>query len=210
MVEKRDAQKAKAKQEKEKPEAPKEEGKPKEEKAGKVVRKPAGKPEGRRPRREEFRAESIIRLAETNLDATKPVRASIRRVSGVGFMFSNAVAAVCGFGDKKLGDLTEQERKKLEDILMHPENYNIPFWLCNRRKEPATGQDRHLIVSQLELTKRADIGQVRKLKTYKGVRHSLGLPVRGQRTRSSFRHERSVGVVRKAARMRGAGKKKGK
>jgi len=95
---------------------------------------------------------------------------------------------------------------------MHPENYSIPSWLYNRRKDPETGRDKHIAVSRLELTKRMDIGQMRKLKTYKGVRHSFGLPVRGQRTRSSFRHGRSVGVVRKAARMRqaAAGKKKGK
>jgi len=202
MVEKKDVQKTK--KESKKPE-PKVEEKPTVETKA-VGRKPLEKQDEKKPKKDELRAENIIRLAETNLDATKPVRRAIRRISGVGFMFSDAVANVCGFGDKKLGDLTEEERQKLENILMHPEKYDIPSWLYNRRRDPVTGEDKHLTVSQLELTKKMDIGQMKKLKTYRGVRHSLGLPVRGQRTRSSFRHGRSVGVIKKKA-QQSSGKK---
>jgi hypothetical protein len=35
------------------------------------------------------------------------------------------------------------------------------------------------------------------MRAYKGVRHELGQPVRGQRTRSSFRTQKTVGVARK-------------
>jgi small subunit ribosomal protein S13 len=196
MVEKKDVQKAKSEQKKAEPQ--KAEEKP-EDKAKAVAKRPAEKPEEKKPKRIELRSQDIIRLAETNLDGTKPVKVAVRRVQGIGFVMSNAIAAVCGFGDKKLGDLTEEERHRLEDILTHPENYNIPPWLYNRRADPVTGQNRHTIASQLDLSRKTDIGQIRKLKTYKGVRHSLGLPVRGQRTRSSFRHEKSVGVVRKSA-----------
>ena len=53
----------------------------------------------------------------------------------------------------------------------------------------------------LETAKKFDIQRMVDLKTYKGIRHMLGLPVRGQRTRSSFRKGRVVGVVRKAVKL---------
>ncbi|HDD46536.1 MAG TPA: 30S ribosomal protein S13, partial [Candidatus Aenigmarchaeota archaeon] len=46
-------------------------------------------------------------------------------------------------------------------------------------------------------TTKLDINFMKKIKTYKGIRHALGLPVRGQRTRSSFRKGRTIGVKRK-------------
>jgi small subunit ribosomal protein S13 len=42
-----------------------------------------------------------------------------------------------------------------------------------------------------------DIKNLRKMKCYRGVRHSLGLPVRGQKTRSNFRKGKTVGVRKK-------------
>jgi small subunit ribosomal protein S13 len=71
--------------------------------------------------------------------------------------------------------------------------------MLNRKRDPVTGEDKHLAVSELELTHKMDIDLMRKLKSYKGVRHSIGLPVRGQRTRGSFRKGKTVGVSKKKA-----------
>ena len=139
----------------------------------------------------------IIRLAETNLDGRKKVEVAIRSIKGVGFMFSNAVASACGLRGKILGDLSETEIKKLEEAVMHPEKLNLRAWIFNRRADPVSGENRHLVASQLEFTTKFDINEMKKLKTYRGIRHILGLPVRGQRTRSSFRKGRTVGVSRK-------------
>ena len=143
--------------------------------------------------------QQIIRLVETNIDGRKEVNAAIRRIPGVSFMFANAVTKFGGFQKKKLGDLSEDEIKKLESVILHPEKYEIPQWLYNRRKEPATAEDKHLSASSLEFAEKMDVNEMKKLKTYKGIRHSLGLPVRGQRTRSSFRGGKSVGVNKKRA-----------
>jgi small subunit ribosomal protein S13 len=144
-------------------------------------------------------AQQIIRLVETNLDGRKEVGAAIRSIDGISFMLANAIVKVGHFQKKKIGELSEEESKRLEAIIAHPENYNIPVWMLNRRKEPATGENKHLTASTLEFAQRMDLNEMKKNKTYKGVRHSLGLPVRGQRTRSSFRHNKSVGVVKKKA-----------
>jgi len=141
--------------------------------------------------------QQIIRLVETNIDGRKDVKTGIRRIPGISFMFANVIVKLGDFQKKKLGDMSDDEIKKLESIILHPEKYNIPSWLYNRRKEPATAEDKHLSASSLEFAKKMDINEMKKLKTYKGIRHSAGLPVRGQRTRSSFRHGRSVGVSKK-------------
>jgi len=140
----------------------------------------------------------IIRLGETNLDGSKRVDVAIRQVKGVSFVFANAVAKTLGFENRSLGDLSESELKTLEDALTNPAKYDIPSWLFNRRKDPDSGTDTHLLTSNLELTQKMDIDRMKKIKCYRGVRHILDLPVRGQRTRSSFRKGKTIGVSRKA------------
>lgn len=142
------------------------------------------------------RVTGIVRLVETNIDSAKPVKAAIRSIRGISFMFSNAVSRVSGFGDKKLADLSEQEIHTLEDIIAHPERHGIPVWIYNRRNDPIKGGDGHLSVSKLELTQRMDINEMKKLKSYRGIRHIYGLPVRGQRTGSGS-GGKVVGVSKK-------------
>lgn len=143
--------------------------------------------------------QNIIRLGETNLDGNKPVRDAILQIKGVSFSLSNAISKVSPFADRKVGDLSEEEIKKLDDMINNPQNYNIPSWMYNRRKDFETGEDKHLAVSRLELTQKMDIGREKKLRSYRGIRHMAGLPVRGQRTRGSFRTGGTLGVSRKKA-----------
>ncbi len=71
--------------------------------------------------------------------------------------------------------------------------------MVNRQKDPYSGDNIHLVGPDLELMNREDINLQKKLKSYTGVRHALGLPVRGQRTRTSFRKGTTIGVSRKKA-----------
>jgi small subunit ribosomal protein S13 len=173
------------------PEKKKEEKKP-------VVQKPA-----------ETKVKKIVRVADTNVDGDKVVAVAVREIKGIGPMFANAVAAVSGFGDRKLSELTEEEVRKLEEILSSPVKHGIPVWMLNRRGDPQTAENRHLIASSLDFARSTDINEMKKWKTYKGVRHASGLPVRGQRTRSSFRTKgKTVGVQRKKEEPAKAGAKK--
>jgi len=139
----------------------------------------------------------IVRLVETNLDGAKPVQEAIRRITGVSFMLSNAITRQCGLYGKKLSALSEGEVKALEEAILNPEKAGLPVWMLNRRSEPASGKSRHLVASQLDFAKKMDINELKKMKCYRGVRHIQGQPVRGQRTRSSFRKGKSVGVRKK-------------
>ena len=146
--------------------------------------------------------QQIVRLVETNLDGGRPVRSAIRGIKGVSFMFSNAVAIVSGIGDRKLSELSDGEIKNLEDIITNPDKHGIPPWLCNRKSDPVTGKTSHLSASTLEFRNKMDIDQMKKIKSYSGIRHMHHLPVRGQRTRGSFRRGKTVGVSKKKAAQR--------
>ncbi len=145
---------------------------------------------------ERVRAGDVIRFVETNLDGSKPVATSIRGIKGVSFMFANAVALRSGFSSRRLNDLSETELNTLEDIILNPSAHSLPLWLVNRRSDPFTGGSSHLTASSLDLSRKTDINEMKRIKSYKGVRHAAGLPVRGQRTRNTSRTGKSVGVQR--------------
>lgn len=140
----------------------------------------------------------IVRIAGRDLDGHKKIRHGLIGIKGVSHNFAYSVAEVSGIDPtKRLGDLEDSEIERLNDIILHPEKYNIPSWLYNRRKDRETGKDIHLVMSKLDLAKRWDINRLQKIKSYRGIRHKLGLPCRGQRTKSTFRKSGAVGVVRK-------------
>jgi small subunit ribosomal protein S13 len=144
----------------------------------------------------------VVRVMNTDLDGEKPLKNALLGIKGISHAMSKAVCLAAGFDPNiKLGSLTENEIAKLEAVIKEPKKYGIPAWMLNRRKEPETGADFHLVGADLEIARKFDIQKMIELKTYKGFRHMLGLPVRGQRTRSSFRKGRVVGVVKKAAKV---------
>lgn len=148
----------------------------------------------------------IIRVAETDLDGNKDIYNALRKIKGVSFMFSNAICNILEIDRKrKAGTLTEKEVKDVEDIIQNPK---IPEWLLNRRKDYDTGNNLHLTGSKLKLRKEFDIKRLKKIKSYKGMRHAYGLPVRGQKTKGHFRKGRSVGVQKKKIQQQKKGSKK--
>jgi len=157
----------------------------------------------------EKRAMNVVRLGETNLDGNRKVSSALLEIKGVSFSIARIISDISGLGEKRVSELSEHELHKLEDIIIHLDKHKIPSWLYNRRRGPEKGETVHLTTSQLELTRRMDIDRMKKTRTYKGVRHMLGQPVRGQRTRSSFRTEGTVGVQRKAAKAAQAAARKG-
>jgi small subunit ribosomal protein S13 len=144
----------------------------------------------------------IVRVIGTDLDGNKSLKISLTKIKGISHSMSHSIINAVGFNPHmKLGDLDEQQLQKVEDAIKNPANYGIPVWSFNRKHDLATGADLHLSGSDFEITRKFDIQRMINLKTYKGGKHMLGLPVRGQRTKSKFRGGRSVGVVRKATRV---------
>jgi small subunit ribosomal protein S13 len=69
--------------------------------------------------------------------------------------------------------------------------------MLNRRKDYESGRDLHLVGADVTMAIRADIERERRIRSRRGIRHELGLPVRGQRTRTTGRKGLQVGVQRK-------------
>lgn len=179
-----------------------------------VMAKPEEKPRGERPKRPEEKkpaevikkrivpagVRGIVRLAEVDLDGTKRLHQALLKVKGIGQALARAIPLAAGIdGNVLTGSLTDEQIERIEAVVAKPADFGIPGHLLNRRADPATGEHRQLVSSELTIARRADIDTMKKIRCYKGVRHELGQPVRGQRTRSSFRTGMVAGVTRAKA-----------
>ena len=142
----------------------------------------------------------IIRVANTDLDGRKKIFYALQKIKGVGFMFANAVLRQANIPlDKLAGELTDEEVERINSVIASPLSNGIPAWMVNRRRDYESGVDKHLILGDLDFVKSNDIKRLKKIKSYRGIRHHLGLPVRGQKTKSNFRKNKGkvMGVNKK-------------
>ena len=140
----------------------------------------------------------IVRLHGTSLDGAKPIPYALCDIKGLGIRVARAIVKKVGLDPSlRLGNLSDSEIKRLEDVLENPAARGLPSWLLNRRKDPQTGDDLHLLTSDLTLRVKGDIDLMREIRSWKGDRHAKGLKVRGQRTKTTARKGRSVGVSRR-------------
>lgn len=98
---------------------------------------------------------------------------------------------------KRLGFLTAEEISRIETIVKDPVKENLPEWYVNRQRDRMSGRMLHLIGSDLDFAHRNDIDRLKRIKSWRGIRHSQGLKVRGQHTRTTGRGGAAVGVSRK-------------
>lgn len=161
-----------------------------------VIHMAEAKPETRR----------IVRILGTDVNGSLSVERALRKIKGVSFMFSRAVCTTQGIErTRKAGTLEEREIKGIENFIKEPQ---LPKWMLNRRKDRDSGNDTHISSAKIDLIKREDINLLKKVRSYRGIRHELGQPVRGQRTRGTFRTNKAVGVSKKAAKQKAQGGKK--
>ncbi len=140
----------------------------------------------------------IVRIRDKDVSGNNSIYLAIAKAKGVSFMFSNAVCNVLGINkSRKAGDFSVPEIEQIEEVIKDPKKAGIPSWLFNRRGDSDTGEDLHLSSSDLTLRKEFDIRNMKKIKSYRGMRHARGLRVRGQRTRSTGRRGATLGVARK-------------
>jgi len=134
----------------------------------------------------------VVRLLAKDIEGKMQIYPGLTKIKGVSWGFANAVCKVLKLPKtKKIGSLTDEELIKITEFIKNPK---IPSYLVNRKKDLETGKDLHLVGSDLELKKEFDIKKLKKIKSYKGVRHTVGLPLRGQRTKAHFRTNRRKGA----------------
>lgn len=151
----------------------------------------------------------IVRILNADITGEKQLYDALTKITGVGYSFSNAICNLLNISKtKKIGSLSDAELKKVEDIIKDPAKYKLPVFLFNRRRDVDTGEDKHISGTNVSFLRDMDIKKMKKIKSYKGIRHALGLPVRGQSTKHHFREGKTVGVKKKSIVIKTEEKKK--
>ncbi len=142
---------------------------------------------------------AIIRISGRDINGNKPLIAALRDIRGINFSTAIAVIRALRLDPSiRLGKLNESQLQSLERAISNPKALNVPVWLLNRRKDIETGEDLHLLESDLSFKIKEDVEREKTMNSWKGMRHTLGLKVRGQRTRTTGRKGMTVGVRKKA------------
>ncbi len=145
-----------------------------------------------------FREKVFFRSLRSQVDGNAKVEYGLTQIIGIGRRFAQAIVTVAEIDPKvRIGALSEKDLNRIEEIITKPIENGIPNWMVNRMKDLRTGEDHHVIGNRLEITVKRDIDRMKKIRSYKGVRHHLRLKVRGQRTKSTGRHGLVVGVIRR-------------
>lgn len=155
---------------------------------------------------EEFR--HIVRVVGSDLVGKKRVDYGLTKIDGIGLRMAGAICKIADIDrKKKVGYLTEKESEKLNKAVETLHDGGVPQWLYNRKRDYDTGKDIHVIGSDLLMSLRDDLNRLRKIRSYRGIRHERGLPTRGQRTRTGFRGGTTVGVSRRKSDVQRSSKK---
>ena len=142
---------------------------------------------------QEFR--HIVRIAGKDIPGTKKTIIGISQVKGMGYNFAKAILDVLNINsNSNVGFLTESQVEEIERAMKNPSSLNIPSWFLNRQKDIDSGKDMHLITSDIDFNVRNDIEREKNMNSWRGFRHTYGLKVRGQRTRTTGRKGGAVGV----------------
>ncbi|NLA30882.1 MAG: 30S ribosomal protein S13 [Methanomicrobiales archaeon] len=139
----------------------------------------------------------FVRIRNTDLDGTKSVHIALTGIKGIGPHTSRTITALAGVDPRAvLGKLDDGSVERIAEAV---ETYieQVPVWMVNRPKDIYTGEARHLLGTDLTMANDDDVNRMRKMRSYRGIRHETGQKVRGQRTKSSGRTGTTVGVSRK-------------
>lgn len=138
----------------------------------------------------------LVRIANTDLDGKKSILYALQKIRGVSIMYANMVCYLAGVDKRKrTGELIDAEVNRISEVLSNPSDFDVPRWMLNRRKDFETGEDIHIITSDLTFTTDMDLKHMKKIRCYRGIRHMHNLPVRGQRTKNNFRRNRGKGGI---------------
>jgi small subunit ribosomal protein S13 len=137
----------------------------------------------------------IVRIVGKDIPGAKKLSVGLAQIKGIGHNFANALIGALNLNpNSNIGFLTDSQVEIIEKALKEPTSVNFPAWIFNRRKDVETGKSFHLITSDVAFTVRNDIEREKQANSWRGFRHTYGLKVRGQRTRTTGRKGASVGV----------------
>merc|ERR1712217_386540 len=120
----------------------------------------------------------VVRLMDTNIDGKEKIIFGLSRINGIGRRFANLV---CKKGEidfsKRAGEL-----KKLKQIVNEPQDYKIPCWFLNNKKDFKNGSYSQITRDQIKGLLYETLERLKKIRSHRGRRHQLKYKVRGQHT----------------------------
>jgi len=137
----------------------------------------------------------LVRIQGRDLDGGRKLVVALAKVKGVGYNFAFSTISRLGLDPGvRLGVLTDDQIDSIEKALQNSASMGLPQWFYNRRRDPESGETRQLLGAELDLSLKNDLEREKNQKSWRGIRQALGLKVRGQRTRTTGRQGRTVGV----------------
>lgn len=107
----------------------------------------------------------MARIAGVDVPRNKRVEISLTYIFGVGRSISNEILKRADVNkDTKVKDLTEDELGRIRKVI-----------------------DEYKVEGELRKEIRLNIKRLTDIKCYRGLRHKMGLPVRGQKTKTNAR-----------------------
>merc|ERR1712228_351639 len=120
------------------------------------------------------------------------------KIRGIGRRFSDLVLKKSEIDrTKRAGQLTADEIERIQTTMTNPKNFKIPTWFLNRQKDIKDGKDSQLTSNALSNKLREDLERMKKIRLHRCIRHMWTLRVKGQKTKTTGRHGRTVGVLQR-------------
>ena len=127
----------------------------------------------------------MARIAGVNIPNEKRVEVSLTYIKGIGLSSSKKILKETGINsDTRVKNLSDPEVNKIREII--EKNYRVEGDMIR------------------EVT--SDIKRLKEIGSYRGVRHKVGLPVRGQRTKTNARTKKGQKVTIGSGRKKPAAK----
>ena len=137
----------------------------------------------------------ILRIAGKDIEGGKKLIVALSEIKGVGYNFAQVLIQSLNINpNMRVGFLTENDIREIEQAISNPARAGIPQWYLNRRKNMDDGSNNHMITSDLDFAASNDIEREKLVMSWRGYRHMFGLRVRGQCTRTTGRRGGAVGV----------------
>lgn len=116
----------------------------------------------------------MARIVGVEIPNEKRIEASLTYIYGIGFAGSRKILAATNIDpDKRTKDLSEAEVRRLYEYI--------------EKNVPTEGQVKQRVFQAIK--------RLKDIRAYRGLRHKVGLPVRGQNTRSNSRTRKGRGVA---------------
>ena len=109
----------------------------------------------------------LVRISRKDVNGNKTIEQALTEIKGVGISLSKTMCRILDLDlDVKIGYIADEDVLKIEEILENPLDHGIPTWMLNRREDYVTGENIHLIESDLDMTLRDDLNRMKKTRSY--------------------------------------------